>query len=171
MTPWVLRLIIANVVVYLLQQTISGFEPYFAFRRDAFFAGRVWTPVTYMFLHGTLGHIFFNMLGLYFFGPRVEERLGGTAFVRLYVVAGLFGALLSALFTPSAAVVGASGALYGVMLAFAYYWPREQIYIWGIVPVEARWLVVIWTLMALFFIGSGGQGNVAHFAHLGGFLG
>ena len=171
MTPWVLRLIIANVVVFLLQQTIPGVNSLFAFRGDVVFPTRLWTPITYMFLHGGLGHIFFNMLGLYFFGPRVEERLGSRSFIWLYVVSGLFGALLSLVFTPGAWIVGASGALYGVMLAFAYYWPREQIYIWGILPVEARWLVIIWTVMALFMIRTGGQGGVAHFAHLGGFLG
>jgi membrane associated rhomboid family serine protease len=124
-----------------------------------------------MFVHAGLGHIFWNMLALYFFGPRVEQRLGSERFFALYTISGIFGALLSFVLAPSAPIVGASGAIYGVLLAFARFWPRDQIYIWGIIPVEARWLVVIYTLMSLFFIRYGGGGNVAHFAHLGGFVG
>jgi len=70
-------------------------------------------------------------------------------------------------FTP---IIGASGAIYGVFLGFAYYWPKDKIYIWGVLPVEARWMVVGLTALSLFG-GFGGGGNIAHFAHLGGFFG
>jgi membrane associated rhomboid family serine protease len=135
---------------------------------------RPWTLVTYMFLHGGLGHLFFNMLVLYFFGPVLEARLGARHFLRLYFASGLAGALLSIAMTPlgqaAVPIIGASGAVFGVQLAFAYFWPRQQIFIWGIFPIEARWLVVIMTVLALWG-GFTGGGGVAHFAHLGGFAG
>ena len=135
------------------------------------FPFRPWTIVTYMFLHAGIWHLFFNMLGLFFFGPRLEARLGGRSFLWLYFASGIMGGLLSFPFTPRAAIVGASGAVFGVLLGFARYWPRERIYIWGILPIEARTLVVIMTLLALFGGFGGSGGGVAHFAHLGGFLG
>jgi Zn-finger nucleic acid-binding protein len=81
------------------------------------------------------------------------------------------GAALSFLFTPSTAIVGASGAIFGVLLGYAHYWPKDQIYIWGVLPVEARWFVIVLTGLSLFGGFGGTGGNVAHFAHLGGFLG
>ncbi|MGD2153701.1 MAG: rhomboid family intramembrane serine protease [Gemmatimonadales bacterium] len=131
---------------------------------------RPWTLVTYMFLHGGFGHLFFNMLALFFFGPRLEARLGAGHFLGLYLTAGVVGALAS-LTTPHAAVVGASGAVFGVMLGFAYFWPRDRIYIWAILPIEARVFVGLMTAASLWFGFGGAAGGIAHFAHLGGFLG
>jgi hypothetical protein len=116
-------------------------------------------------------HIAFNMLGLFFFGPRVEERLGSRSFLNLYLISGVTGALLSLATGPSAAVLGASGAVFGVMLAFAYFWPDTPIHIYGIIPVPARILVIITTVLSLWSGLGGTRSNVAHFAHLGGFLG
>lgn len=166
MTPWVLRLVIANVVMYFLQQTVPGLtDALLLVPRESFH--QPWTLITYMFLHGSITHILFNMIALYFFGSRVEDRLGSQRFFVLYFLSGIAGGLLSYLFTPNIPIIGASGAVFGVSLAYARFWPRDQILIWGIIPVEARWLVAISTAMALFGIGGG----VAHFAHLGGFLG
>jgi rhomboid family protein len=131
---------------------------------------RPWTIVTYIFLHVGLMHLLFNMLGLFFFGPRLEQRLGGRHFLGLYFASGIAGALLS-LFTPFVPIVGASGAVFGVLLGFARYWPREQIYIWGVLPVQARVLVGVMAALSLFGGFTGTQGGIAHFAHLGGFLG
>jgi membrane associated rhomboid family serine protease len=129
---------------------------------------RPWTLITYMFLHAGFGHIFFNMLGLYFFGPRVEERLGSGRFITLYLISGVSGALLSLGLARQSAVLGASGAVLGVLMAFARFWPRQQILIWGIIPIEVRWLVLIYAAIDLF----GGRGSgIANFAHLGGFGG
>ncbi|MEP6992781.1 MAG: rhomboid family intramembrane serine protease [bacterium] len=169
MTPWVLRLLVANVVMYFLQQTVPGLTQALAFVPVAILS-RPWTMVTYMFLHGSLTHILFNMIALYFFGSRVEQRLGPQRFLVLYFISGIAGALMSVVFEPYAPIIGASAGVFGVMLAFARFWPRDQIYIWGIIPIEARWLVVLSTLMALFG-GYTGGGGVAHFAHLGGFAG
>jgi len=170
MTPWVTRLLFANAAVYLLSMTVPALVSELALI-PILGLQRPWTFVTYMFVHGGLGHIFFNMLSLFFFGPRLEERLGSRSFLWLYFVSGVSGGLLSLLFTPSAAIIGASGAVFGVMLGYAMFWPRHQILIWGILPVEARWLVIGLTAIALYAGFGGGQAGVAHFAHLGGFLG
>jgi membrane associated rhomboid family serine protease len=169
-TPWVLRLIVANVAVFFLQQTAPLINQMFVLV-PALGLVRPWSFVTYMFLHGGLGHIFFNMLSLFFFGPRLESRLGGRAFLGLYFASGIMGAVLSIPFTPYAPIIGASGAVYGVMLGYAMFWPRDQILIWGIVPVEARFLIVAMTALSLFGGFSPSSGGIAHFAHLGGFVG
>ena len=168
MTPWVKRLLIANVVMFFIQQSVPGLTPELMLLPAALLQ-RPWTMVTYMFIHGGLGHIFGNMIALYFFGPRVEERLGSQHFFVLYMLSGISGALLSFM-TPNAYILGASGAVFGVTLAFARFWPRDKIYIWGVLPVEARWLVVGYTLYSIFSLRGGG-GGVAHYAHLGGFVG
>lgn len=177
MTLWTRRLLIANVVVFAATYFGGGGPPMSLAFVPALLAARPWTAVTYMFLHAGVMHLLFNMIALFFFGPRLEVRLGGRGFLGLYFVAGLSGALLSWIFgfvglaNPSAPIVGASGAVFGVLLGFARYWPRERLLIWGVVPIEARWLVAIMTGLALFGGFTGAQAGVAHFAHLGGFLG
>ncbi|MEP6766446.1 MAG: rhomboid family intramembrane serine protease, partial [Gemmatimonadaceae bacterium] len=170
MTNWVKGLIFANVAVFLLQNSFPDVTPMLAFV-PVYILRQPWTIITYMFVHGGFTHILFNMIALFFFGPRVESFIGSQRFATLYFVSGVAGALLSLVFTPTAAIIGASGAVYGVQLAFAMYWPRERIFIWGIIPVEVRWLVVLTTLMSLYGGFGGGGGGVAHFAHLGGYVG
>ncbi len=169
MTPWVTRLLAANVVVYVLTRVLAVIPLGPLVLVPILVPVRPWTLVTYMFLHANFTHLLFNMLGLFFFGPRLEGRLGGRQFLWLYFASGLMGAALS-IFTPLVAIVGASGAVFGVFLGFAMFWPRERIYIWGVFPVEARVLVAVMTALALFG-GLTGGGGVAHFAHLGGFAG
>ncbi len=170
MTPWVTRILYANVALFFLTRVFPNIETQLMFI-PMFALIRPWTLVTYMFLHAGFGHIFFNMLALYFFGPRLESRLGGRPFLTLYFVSGLMGAILSIPLTPRVAIVGASGAVFGVLLGFAKYWPKDRIYIWGILPIEARTLVIVMTVFSLYAGFGGAGGGVAHFAHLGGFLG
>lgn len=172
MTPWVVRLIAANVLMYFVELTLPKLVGPLVFV-PALALTRPWTIITYMFLHDPNGftHILFNMLGLYFFGPRVEERLGSSRFITLYLISGIAGALLSMIFAWRSPILGASGALFGVMLAFATFWPTERILIWGILPVEARLMVLGYTALSLFSGFSGSRGGVADFAHLGGFVG
>ncbi len=172
MTPWVLRLLVANAVMYLASQVYPVLF-YQLLLVPALIPTRPWTLVTYMFLHDRTGlaHILFNMLALYFFGTRVEARIGSRHFIWLYLVSGIAGGLLSLVFTPRAYIIGASGAVFGVSFAFAYFWPRDRIYIWGVLPIEARWLVILTAAIAIFGGFTGAQGGVAHFAHLGGYAG
>jgi len=164
------RLIIANVLLFLVSSTVPGFTEQFMLV-PAWILTRPWTAVTYMFLHANMWHLFFNMLGLYFFGPRLEAEIGGRRFLILYFISGLMGGALSFVFTPYTAIIGASGAIFGVLLGYAHYWPKDQIMIWGILPVEARWFVIIMTGLSLFGGFGGVGGDIAHFAHLGGFVG
>ena len=170
MTPVVRTLLFATVAAFFLQETLPGFERAFVFVPGLTLL-RPWTVVTYMFLHGNLQHILFNMLGLYFFGPRVEERIGSRQFAVLYFLSGITGALLSFVLAPAAALVGASAGVFGVMMAFAYFWPDVPIHVWGIIPVPARMLVLITTALSLWSGFAGARSGVAHFAHLGGYAG
>lgn len=170
MTPWVLRILIATVLMFFVQQTASGVASLLYLVPTQVFA-RPWTLVTYMFLHGGLGHIFWNMLGLYFFGPRVESRMGSQRFLTLYLVSGIVGALFSVVLAPRYAVIGASGAVLGVLMAFARFWPRERLYIWGVLPIEARWLVLIYAAIDILGFNGFGRLGIANMAHLGGFAG
>lgn len=163
-------MLFANVVMFFITQVMPDLTRQLMFV-PILLPYRPWTIITYMFLHAGLMHLLFNMIGLFFFGPRLEQRLGGRHFLWLYFLSGITGALVSFPFTPRVAIVGASGAVFGVLIGFAKYWPRERIYIWGILPIEARVLVIILTLLALSGGFGGSGGNVAHFAHLGGFLG
>ena len=172
MTLWVKRLITANVIVYLLFSVAGpGSGGFWAFTLVPQLAVvRPWTLVTYMFLHAGFWHLALNMLGLYFFGPRLEARMGSTHFLRLYMFGGLGGAIFSFL-PPMAPVVGASGAVFAVLLGFARYWPMAPVYIWGILPIRARWLILFLAGFSLFAGITQVNDGVAHFAHLGGFAG
>lgn len=170
MTPVVRSLLIANVAAFFLQTTLPVLANAFVFVPRLAIV-RPWTIVTYMFLHGGLMHLGFNMLALFFFGPRVEERMGSRRFTILYFLSGLSGAIVSFFFSPNAPIIGASAGVFGVMMAFAYFWPNVPIHIWGIIPVPARMLVIITTVLALWSGLGGVRSGVAHFAHLGGYAG
>lgn len=166
LTPWVQRLLITNVVVHLLASGSPLVRYNFGFIPSQVLE-RPWTLITYMFLHGDMMHLLFNMVGLFFFGPRLESRLGGKGFLWLYFLAGIGGAFLTFIFDRNVLMIGASGAVYGIVAGFAYLWPKERIYIWGVLPVEA-WLLAMFAVGASLWSGITGGGNIAHFAHLGG---
>jgi len=170
LTPWVKRLLIANTVVFFLTWIIGPdlIHEWFAFQPNNLLF-RPWGVVTYMFLHGDLWHLLINMLVLFFFGPPLEARWGSQEFIRFYLVCGLGGVALSFLFAPQG-IIGASAAVYGVMLAFAVTWPEAPIYVWGIFPIKAKWLASF--LFAITFLSAvgGAGGGIAHFAHLGGLV-
>ncbi len=170
LTPWVKRLLIANTAVFLLTWVLgAGFVlEWFSFQPTKVLF-RPWTPFTYMFLHGDFWHLFMNMLMLFFFGPPLESKWGSKEFIRYYLVCGFGGVALSLLFV-SYSIIGASAAIYGIMLAFAMVWPNAPIYVWGIFPVKAKWLVAFLFLITFMNAFGGAGGGVAHFAHLGGFL-
>jgi membrane associated rhomboid family serine protease len=170
MTPFVRILLFANIGVFFLQNTTDWITGAMIFVPRLILI-RPWTIITYMFLHAGMMHLVFNMLGLFFFGPRVEERLGSRSFLYLYMISGIAGALLSLIMGPSAAVLGASAAVFGVMLAFAWFWPDAPIHLWGVLPIQARTLVIITTVLSLWSGLGGVRSNVAHFAHLGGYAG
>ena len=168
LTPWVQRLLVANVAMFVVTATSPGL-----FNDLAFFPPvvllRPWTLISYMFLHAGLGHLLSNMIGLFFFGPRLEMRIGGKAFVQMYFLAGIGGALFQAVFATAAPMVGAAGAVYAVLVGFAYYYPRETIIVFPIpIPVQAWLLVSLYVLYSVYAGISASGSGVAHFAHLGG---
>jgi len=175
MTPWVRRLLVANLLVYLLQVTVFvdprflatfGFAPLTALDHP-------WTFLTYQFLHAGLLHIAFNLLALFVFGPAVEERLGGATFLAYYLGCGLGGAALSfalMLLLPVHVMVGASAAVYGVMLAYAWFWPDDGIFVFPFPePVPVKWIVTFAVVVSLVLALFSRHDGVAHLAHLGGF--
>ena len=172
-TPWVARLLIANtaifLVVLLLSQTRAGGVVLdFLWLDRLRVLVRPWTLFTYAFTHAQPIHFLFNMLGLYFLGPPLEERWGGSAFVRFYLVAALGGAIFS-LFLPGQ-VLGASAAINGLLMAWALIWPDVEIHLFGVIPVKVKWLALGYAVLSVLgTAGSGGDGT-AHFAHLGGFV-
>jgi membrane associated rhomboid family serine protease len=180
LTPVVKRLIIANVAVFFVGVLISLLptsaadgivNDWFAFRPREVLT-QPWTVVTYMFVHGDFWHILLNMLVLFFFGPPLEAMWGGREFTKFYFLCGLGGVALSFLLAPSAGLIGSSAAMYGLMLAFAMNWPTTPIYVWGIFPVQARWLVAfLFVVSVVSALGDPGiGGGVSHLAHLGGLV-
>lgn len=136
--------------------------------------GWVWSFVTYMFMHGSVTHILFNMLALFIFGTHVERQMGSREFLLFYFVTGILAGILSfAVYVATknyfVILVGASGALFAVQLAYAVFFPDSTIYIWGILPVRAPVMVLGFTALEIFFTITGGGGNVAHLTHLAGF--
>lgn len=135
-----------------------------------------WQFITYMFIHGGVQHLFFNMFALFVFGIQLERALGSKEFLLFYFVCGIFSGLCSFgtyWFTgnPRVMLMGASGAIYAVLLAFAVVFPRSIIRIWGIIPVPAPILVLVYALIEIFSEVFGSSSGVAHLAHLFGFLG
>lgn len=175
-TQW---LLIANVAVFFLSS--SGAIPVEAFALwppggiDSAFAP--WQLVTYSFLHASLGHIFFNMLALYMFGGEIE-RLFGTRYYAWYYFACVVSAAITHLVMtawmggPPVPMVGASGGIYGLLLAFGIYFPhRRVLLLFPPIPLPARVFVIGFALLELFFGITQTAAGVAHFAHLGGMLG
>jgi membrane associated rhomboid family serine protease len=176
MTPAVQALIAINVAMLFLQWTVGGMLPLLRPSLLAYSGEPLqawWTPITYMFVHAGVWHLALNMYMLWVFGPRIEHVWGTKRFVWFYLWCGLGGVVAHALFGAGGAVVGASGAIYGVMLAFAWQWPREEILIFGVLPMRVSVFVALLAGISLLQgvlggAGAGGSG-VAHLAHLGGF--
>lgn len=180
--PKALRVILlVNVTVFVLQTLLSGFGgaglvrwviEAFGFVPD--FSVTIlqpWRLFTYMFLHGSLLHVAFNMLWLWWMGRPVEDRLGSRNFLVIYFGSGIGGALLNVLVSPifgAGLTIGASGAVFGMMVAFAMLYPRIPIMLLFFPPIEARFLVAGLIAIDLLFISS--ADNVARIVHLGGAL-
>jgi membrane associated rhomboid family serine protease len=185
MPPVTQSLLIANVAVFLLQ--LSGGDVFLV----TWFA--LWPPVTpgpyigpsfqlwpllsYSFLHGSMAHLFFNMLALWMFGSDIERLFGSRFYLKFYFASVLAAALSHLLVTgwlgaPPFPTVGASGGVYGLLLAFAIYFPRRiVVLIFPPIPLPARVFVAVFAALELWFGVTGTQAGVAHFAHLGGMLG
>ena len=203
--PVVKNPLIINGLVFLLQltfQNVAGFdfENYFALHdvRSVFFKPH--QIITHLFMHGSFGHIFFNMFALWMFGQTLENYFGAKRFLIFYIVSGVGAALLhlgvlyfelqpvweaflslppeqqseyvaSPLFRLNTATLGASGAVFGCLAAFGYLFPNTMIYVYFLLPIKAKWFVLIYAGLELWMgVRNSAGDNVAHFAHLGGAL-
>lgn len=175
MTPWVRRLLVANLLVFLLRETVftdARFIAAFQFAPTEALL-RPWTFLTYLFIHQGLLHLAFNLLALAIFGGAVEGRMGSRAFIGYYLLCGIGGAALSYLvmlvFGSTAPMVGSSAAVYGVLLAFGWLWPNYPVAVFPFPdPIPARWLVAMLLGIAVLLDWIGLSSGVAHLAHLGG---
>lgn len=177
LTPLVRVLLIANVGMFVLQSLadrLFGFTEWFGLVPQHVAHGAIWQPVTYMFLHGGVWHLLFNMWALFVFGGDVERRMGSLDFAGLYAACGIGAGLCSLAFAwgSPVAVIGASGAIFGVMLAFAVFNPYRPItlLVFLVLPLtlQARWLIAILAgVQMLFLLDHPGAGYVAHLAGLG----
>ena len=173
-------LIGANVAVFFAQTFLPLLTDVFGLRPSFVVHGWLWQLGTYMFLHGGLGHIFFNMLALWMFGAELERLWGTPYFLRFYFITGIGAGLLTVLFSllPFDAsqqiyqsnVIGASGAIYGLLLAYGLYFPDRPIYIYMVFPIPAKYLVILVGAIAFYSTVSGSGGGVANATHLGGLL-
>lgn len=168
------NIIVANVAVYLLmvllraQQFVTfnfGLVPY-----DVLTKGYVWQLFTYMFVHGGFGHLFWNMFVLWMFGMEIENYWGKREFYKFYFITGIGSGLVTLLFSTGSRipVVGASGAIYGVLVAFAMLFPERQIYFYFLIPIKAKFFVAIMVVITFFSTLAPGTCNISHLTHLGG---
>lgn len=172
-TPAVQWLIAINVAVYFIQLTLlepAAVQFTLGFQKNNL-GHQWWTIGTYMFVHGGFWHLALNMYTLWLFGPRVEWRWTTREFLRFYLFCGLGGWFAHLVFVPGETLlIGASAAVFGVMLAYATLWPDEQLFVFGVIPTTVRWLVIF--VGALNLVGgitaSDGQSGVAYLAHVGG---
>jgi membrane associated rhomboid family serine protease len=182
MTETVKWLIIINVAIFFLQGLVfmasrgQYFSLYFGVSANMFLRGMIWQPVTYMFLHASIGHIFWNMLILWMFGCEIEREWGSRAFLRYYFITGIGGGVMILLTSMAMGdnhiTLGASGAIFGLLVAFGMLFPDRIILAFFLFPMRARNFVLLLGVIELWVTIMAGPygGRVARFAHLGGAL-
>jgi len=186
LSPALKALIAVNVAVFVImwlmpQALRQALQEFFGLVPAAIFGSfYVWQPLTYMFLHGTIGHIFFNMLALWLFGTELERIWGTRFFLKYYFITGIVAALTTIVVSlmpyPATArmfysvTIGASGAVYGLLLAYGLTFPNRPIYVYFVFPIPAKYFVMIMGLIALLSAAGDAGGGIAHVTHLGGLI-
>lgn len=134
--------------------------------------GAIWQPATYLFLHGGFFHIIFNLFALWMFGYDLEQAWGPRRFLFYFFMTGIGGALFNVLLEPSSPipVIGNSAAVYGILLAFGMLFPDRPIFLWFVIPIKAKWFVLVMGLIEFWASLTQAGSGVAHLAHLGGML-
>jgi membrane associated rhomboid family serine protease len=171
LTPVVKNLMIIMGIVFLLRMFITreidfyfGLIPLLVWKK--YF---LWQLFTYIFLHGGFSHIFFNLLALWMFGGELESYWGSKKFLFYFFLCGIGAGIFTVLFS-SYPVIGASGAIYGILLAYGWLFPNRPILIYFLFPIPAKYMVIIFGLIELFSSSSGTGGGIAHLTHLGGLV-
>jgi len=199
MNSWVMRLIFLNIIIFFLQELTSGYVepiqiPYggrlfeIPMQMSSYYfglipgniieKGYIWQLFTYMFLHGSLLHIFVNMYALLIFGISIEQAWGIKRFLFYYLFTGTGAGIVIFIINMIvggtsyyASTIGASGAVFGLLLAFGILFPDAEILLFFFIPLKAKFLVILYGGLELYaLISSGGQSNISHVGHLGGLL-
>ena len=180
--PVVKNLLIVNCLVYLAVQLIPEVKHFCAEYMQLWWTNVPQYPdfhsyqfITYMFLHADLGHLFGNMFALWMFGRTLEYEIGSKRFLIYYLVCGVGAALIqmgvASIFGENLTLLGASGAVMGVLLAFGLMHPNNMIYVMPLpFPIKAKWFVIGYAVLELLLGSSGLDTGIAHFAHIGGML-
>ena len=173
--PAVKHLLIINVLCYLLyyalsRQHIIDLNYWLGIWTPSSGMFRIWQPLTYMFMHGNFEHLFLNMFSLWMFGAVLERSWGTRRFVFYYLVCGIGAGLLNLLVPGVHLSVGASGAVYALLLAFGMMFPNEYIYLYFLVPIKTKWFIIGMVALEILLGVFRSYDGVAHFAHLGGML-
>ncbi|MGA9120682.1 MAG: rhomboid family intramembrane serine protease [Bacteroidota bacterium] len=181
--PVIKALLVSNVAIWLVLSvflghfTVAG-VPIFAIFSEYLALWPLgtnfwpWQLLTYMFMHGGFWHLFFNMLALWMFGMELENTWGSRKFLIFYLICGLGAGITNLLVAPlvgqAAPTIGASGAVFGVLIAFGMLFPDRPIYLYFLLPVKAKYFIAVYIGLELFYGVTGTADGVAHFAHLGG---
>jgi uncharacterized protein len=160
-------ILIACIAVYLLSQVAPDFVYGYLALIPAYMFQRPWTLVTYMFVHASFDHLLWNMLFLFFFGIELERRVGSKTFLVIYLLSGIIAALVQIFVFPSI-LVGASGALYGIMGCLAVIAPEIRVLIFFVIPLSIRGAIILFA--AIEFLSFGAADNIAHMAHFAGLI-
>lgn len=181
--PAVKNLLIITALVYLASWTpvigpvLQEYFPLYPFHSPQFYP---WQFITYLFMHANLGHIFFNLFALWMFGQAIENYWGTKRFLIYFFVCGVGGGLAYVLINAHPVMtqrglmyiptIGDSGAVFGILLAFGMMFPERRIYMWFLVPIKAKYFVIFFGGLELFFGVFGYEQGVAHWAHIGGIV-
>jgi len=174
LTPVVKNLMIIMGSVFLIQMFITRWVDYY-FGLIPLLVWKkyfLWQLFTYIFLHGGLSHILFNLIALWMFGGELENYWGSKKFLRYFLYCGIGAGICTVIFSPYqfVPVIGASGAIYGILLAFGWLFPNRPILIYFLLPIPAKYFVIIFGLIELFSSIQGTGGGIAHLTHLGGLI-
>ena len=170
-----IALIILNVGIYLIDFFLLGgsISRYLALRpAEVLSKGYIWQVFTYMFLHGSYSHLFFNMFGLFMFGLPLERRMGSKEYILFYLLIGTLTGIISVFINMrmNISIVGASGAIYGLLLAYATYFPDARILLFFVLPLKAPVAVLLFAGISLVLHVANPADGIAHFAHLAGLV-
>ena len=174
MTPTVKKLLIISVATFFLQAIVGqqmnlifGLVPALVWQK--YF---LWQLGTYIFLHGGLFHLLFNLFVLWMFGCELERYLGSRVFLKYFFITGIGAAICTVLITPNLFIptIGMSGAIYGLLLAYGWSFPNRIIYIYLLFPIKAKYFAMIFGAIELYASIAGTGGGIAHITHLGGMV-
>lgn len=171
--PAIRLLMIANIAGFLIGLIVPDMHNLFGLvPQQVLFQRWIWQPITYLFLHGNLWHLFFNLFALWMFGMPVEAQWGERDFLKYYFLCGLGAAAAHLALAPQSGipVIGASGSVYGLLVAFAMLYPDAVVYLYFLIPIKAAHMALLFGAIEFFAGATGSTPGVARFAHLGGML-